>query len=717
MKRKISGLLVFFIAAFICSCSLKGSTGAGKDGAAGEQGQEGGAAEDGVSGEEAWNRTELQNLDGAAWSGALKYLADGTLRLSVMDQEYENAQVLDSRDNGESWQAADADMSLTTGQEYEYTGKYYSAEGIQYAYSETKLILQGGKGTETKEIHAEKGERFYNAAVSANTLAVTVFNDEYQQLRAEFYDLTEMERRQPDNPELLEYMKTAADFAGGEIALDSSGTVLYIYGDGIGRYDLVEDKFSLLIERDLYDKLMNPNEKNGLIHDVGLLTSFAVNDSEDKIVMTVWDSISQKPRLYRFDRGIRKQEKQASKDKLRIYSLKPSSIRYAATFFQEKYPELEVIYETGCTGEDSVTLTDAVRTLNTELMAGEGPDILILDGLPGDSYREKGILEDVTEIVEPEKEKYFYNVISACNEGNTIYQIPTYFNVPVILGDADVLEAKNRDELMEILRTKSGVGIPFLSSENLAEAAVQLFAVSGILEETADEEKLSDYYRDLETIAGLCFSDGEREIFSAYDKMTYWAKQYPDALFDPELDIYFDKAQAGIGRIRDLGNYMKTLSVCKEKNLSYQYLNREKGNHFIARDVIGINRGGKNPDAARQFLQYCLSGEVQKKQELPDISIVRDVLGGERYVSENGEYAGRVSRKYTPDEIMDLYKLTPAELEELITFFEGLDTRVKDDAVVMQKVMEQADACVFDGKDPKSAAADVCREVNLYLNE
>ena len=28
----------------------------------------------------------------------------------------------------------------------------------------------------------------------------------------------------------------------------------------------------------------------------------------------------------------------------------------------------------------------------------------------------------------------------------------------------------------------------------------------------------------------------------------------------------------------------------------------------------------------------------------------------------------------------------------------------------------QADACVFDGKDPKSAAADVCGEVNLYLN-
>lgn len=156
-----------------------------------------------------------------------------------------------------------------------------------------------------------------------------------------------------------------------------------------------------------------------------------------------------------------------------------------------------------------------------------------------------------------------------------------------------------------------------------------------------DAKKLADYYRDLGTIVGLCFSNGERETFTAYHRMNYWAKQYPGAGFDPELDIYFDKAQAGIGRISHLDSYMKTLSVCREKKLSYRHLNRE-----------------------------------------------------------NGEYAGGVSRKYTPDEIMKLPKLMPAELEELTAFFEELDTPVRDDAVVLQKVMEQADACVFEETIP-----------------
>lgn len=88
-----------------------------------------------------------------------------------------------------------------------------------------------------------------------------------------------------------------------------------------------------------------------------------------------------------------------------------------------------------------------------------------------------------------------------------------------------------------------------------------------------------------------------------------------------------------------------------------------------------------------------------------------------KYVSENGDFVGNKSREENPDEGLKLYKLTPARLQELIAFFEGLNTPVKDDAVVLQKVMEQADACVFEGKAPDLAARDVCREVNLYLNE
>ena len=41
-----------------------------------------------------------------------------------------------------------------------------------------------------------------------------------------------------------------------------------------------------------------------------------------------------------------------------------------------------------------LTKDDALRTLNTELLAGEGPDVLILDGADLESFSGSGLLED-----------------------------------------------------------------------------------------------------------------------------------------------------------------------------------------------------------------------------------------------------------------------------------------------------------------------------------
>ena len=207
----------------------------------------------------------------------------------------------------------------------------------------------------------------------------------------------------------------------------------------------------------------------------------------------------------------------------------------------------------------------------------------------------------------------------------------------------------------------------------------------------------------------------------AYHKMTYWAETlYPSGGFSPDLELYFGEAQAGVGRISIYENFIQILAVRREKGLSYQYLNRENGNYFVAESVLGINSTGKHPEAARQFLEYYLSGEAQETMHFGHFSIIRSVMEStdrEKYISENGEFIGQISRKYTPEKVMNLYKITPDELQELITFFEGCSRPVRDDALVLRKVMEQADACLFGGKDPESAAKDVCSEVNLYLSE
>ena len=61
--------------------------------------------------------------------------------------------------------------------------------------------------------------------------------------------------------------------------------------------------------------------------------------------------------------------------------------------------------DVGMPQDSSVTMTDALKTLNTEIMAGKGPDLLLLDGMPISSYEEKGILADISQVIQKVDEK------------------------------------------------------------------------------------------------------------------------------------------------------------------------------------------------------------------------------------------------------------------------------------------------------------------------
>ena len=78
-----------------------------------------------------------------------------------------------------------------------------------------------------------------------------------------------------------------------------------------------------------------------------------------------------------------------------VYSLETNNlILDMISEFENEYPDIELIYETGEGSEGSTTKSDQIRALNARILAGDGPDVLLLDGLPVESYIQKGILED-----------------------------------------------------------------------------------------------------------------------------------------------------------------------------------------------------------------------------------------------------------------------------------------------------------------------------------
>ena len=70
---------------------------------------------------------------------------------------------------------------------------------------------------------------------------------------------------------------------------------------------------------------------------------------------------------------------------LTVYGLNLEStdtIRQAASMFQLTHPDVRVELIDGQTDSGGTTDSDTIRSWNTELLGGNGADILVLDGLP-----------------------------------------------------------------------------------------------------------------------------------------------------------------------------------------------------------------------------------------------------------------------------------------------------------------------------------------------
>ena len=64
-------------------------------------------------------------------------------------------------------------------------------------------------------------------------------------------------------------------------------------------------------------------------------------------------------------------------ENLKVYSLEKNvDLSTAVSFYQIQNPDVFVEYEVGMDEGEAVTREDAVRKLNSKILAGEGPDVL-----------------------------------------------------------------------------------------------------------------------------------------------------------------------------------------------------------------------------------------------------------------------------------------------------------------------------------------------------
>ena len=633
----------------------------------------------------------------------LVYLEEGTLRIGGSGQSGEERTVWDSKNNGKDWILAGDSEQLPELKNQNAFYKY-SSDGKFYVVEDQTIRLY--EDTQPSTINIVEGESYLDSALCRQDFYLLV-EDETGTKQIRKYDLSEQIWENMENEGLVQALKKTTGY--GCLAADPLAEMLYTEGEGIVKY---------CVEKDETTHAINGEVLNSCIDTINEpITGLAVQ-GENIVVCTAGKSGSES-NLYFLQK---EQTKKTEKDKtdtgkntvLKIYSLKENSmIRSSLAFFRREHTDISINYTVGYTGEDGFSVSDAIRKLNTEIMADEGPDIIVLDNLPVEEYISKGVLEPVTDIVNEKKDEIFFNMIEGYNKESEIFCVPTTFRIPVIIGNSEVVSAESSKAVIDQMEQQES---PVLTRQDFPYAAMYMFVTSDMVEKDGmNEEKLTAYYNDLLRLKEM--GNVTDKIVGESDySMNQTVDIFPYGESDVPSDIYFGEAKAGVGQIAYADSYIKLNSARKQADIRFDYLNKSGGNYYIPTEVLGINSRSSYKDAAKEFLSLYLTEEVQNTNTM-GFSINRNSMRNSAAVTDSPQYYSTIYKNLEDTSGLDLYTLSTDEFNELLQFVELADTPVRVDAVVTETVMEQADKILYEGLDVQTAVKTVCDKINLYLKE
>ncbi len=427
---------------------------------------------------------------------------------------------------------------------------------------------------------------------------------------------------------------------------------------------------------------------------------------------------------------------------VKLYSLQENAnIRQAISRYQVQHPDVFVSYEVGMGSGDSVTREDSIKKLNTQIMAGEGPDLLVMDDLPFDSYVEKGMLADLTDYLAQysAEEPLFDNVIEALKKDGKAYVVPATIGIPQIAAAAEGMEnVKDLSDLadvMEQLRQEHpgesimGIGgAAALLKRLAATSAPKWIAADGSI----DREVLQEYLEQCKRIYDIQMDSLDSEMVETYEeRMGRLAEYYGVGMEQIDWEAYLDlmsylgkEQHMMIGWMCAQYGYLELESLSRNeasKDAKVIPMQGQCTKVFKPATMLAVSAASGQIDAAKDFMSTFLSAEVQSEYDgLPlnrnafDIQFTpkEDIMGAEgEYTSlytTDADGNGIGYTMYWPsDETIAAFK---QELSELTTAY-------VPDQMLEGAVFKQGTGYMQGEQTIEQALDEIERAVAIYMAE
>lgn len=297
-------------------------------------------------------------------------------------------------------------------------------------------------------------------------------------------------------------------------------------------------------------------------------------------------------------------------DILTLFTVEESYLlQQAAAMYHRAHPEVVINIESAYSKMSIYTeepdYNQVYQNLNTQLLAGEGADILVMDNLNIESYASKGLLADINDIIAPLEENgtLLSNITETYREQDGArYAVPLLFSM--ILGVGRDIEAEQMVSLEQLAQTLEAAQDNYMGSQTVEELVEQFypyFAESIINGKELDRENLRTNLEYLQKIADNCGIISGRE-------QDQWRYGVFDLASRAKLAFYetagFNSAMVPVSVVNLIkGSYTSFCSA------------------YFPKLQVGLNAKSEHLEIAKDFLAFALSEEVQNTDSYEGFSV------------------------------------------------------------------------------------------------
>lgn len=381
--------------------------------------------------------------------------------------------------------------------------------------------------------------------------------------------------------------------------------------------------------------------------------------------------------------------------------------------------------------EDPGDINKYVTAMNTQLMSGQGSDIVLLNKLPYETYADKNLLVDIGQMMQSDQSfdssKYYQNILEALKYKGNLYGLPVSFSLDMMAANKLLLEnskVKIDDDTWswnDFITAAEKV-----INDNNNGGSQELYALAGMDEKRLITSLVKENYRKL--------IDPEQKTANFTGKEFIDLLNLSNYLIDHKLvntdatqGNMLDLASRGklVFNITPLRGFMDLQASKTTFSEGVQLLKPpgNEGNLFFTTDsMYGISDKSAHKELAWEFMKLMVSDEMMSQRALLGMPINKNVIPqiAQNIIQSSQKGKGQMLMKGangTQAQAITLLPPTQEEIDFVISLLDKANIYNGTDQKIISIVQEETVAFFTGQKTAEITAQLIQDRVSTYLNE